>query len=223
MDISQASSATGARPPKPTVEKPETVLSSDFETFLRLLTTQLENQDPLNPMESSEFAVQLATFSGVEQQVRTNDLLAGLTARQSAEDVLSAGTWIGKEIRQTGAVGFDGAPVTIYPSLAEGTSVAKLIVRDGNGSIVARDTIPPGATALEWAGVALDGSPLPPGLYELGVEHYAGEEMLGTGEVAHYARVVEVEPGKDGPTLVTSAGARIAPGDVQAVREAAAP
>ena len=53
-------------------------ISSDFETFLLMLTTQLENQDPLNPIESQDFAVQLATFSGVEQQVLTNDLLSDL-------------------------------------------------------------------------------------------------------------------------------------------------
>ena len=53
-------------PPVP----PQTgVISSDFQTFLTMLTTQLQNQDPLNPVESSDFAVQLATFSGVEQQV----------------------------------------------------------------------------------------------------------------------------------------------------------
>ena len=54
------------------------VISSDFETFLKMLTTQMQNQDPLNPIESSDYAVQLATFSGVEQQVRTNQLLADL-------------------------------------------------------------------------------------------------------------------------------------------------
>ena len=43
-----------------------------------MLTTQIKNQDPLNPMEGTEFAVQLATFSGVEQQVQTNQLLARL-------------------------------------------------------------------------------------------------------------------------------------------------
>ena len=42
----------------------------DFQTFLKMLTTQIKNQDPLNPMEGSDFAVQLATFSGVEQQVQ---------------------------------------------------------------------------------------------------------------------------------------------------------
>ena len=50
-------------------------IGGDFTTFLEMLTVQLKNQDPMNPMESSDFAVQLATFSSVEQQVQTNDLL----------------------------------------------------------------------------------------------------------------------------------------------------
>ncbi len=49
-------------------------VTSDYETFLRMLTTQLQNQDPMNPMESDDFAMQLATFSGVEQQVKTNEI-----------------------------------------------------------------------------------------------------------------------------------------------------
>ena len=44
--------------------------SSDFETFLKMLTVQMQNQDPLNPVESTDYAVQLATFSGVEQNSR---------------------------------------------------------------------------------------------------------------------------------------------------------
>jgi flagellar basal-body rod modification protein FlgD len=58
----------------------QTVITADFQTFLQLLTTQLKNQDPLNPMESTEYATQLATFSGVEQQVRTNELLESLSS-----------------------------------------------------------------------------------------------------------------------------------------------
>ena len=50
--------------------------SSDFTTFLKLLTAQLRNQDPLKPLDSTEFVAQLATFSSVEQQVKTNDTLA---------------------------------------------------------------------------------------------------------------------------------------------------
>ena len=56
-----------------------TVIGSDFDTFLKLLTTQMKNQDPLNPIDSTDYATQLATFSGVEQQTRTNQLLESLS------------------------------------------------------------------------------------------------------------------------------------------------
>ncbi len=54
----------------------KTEAGTDFQTFLTLLTTQLRNQDPLKPMDSTQFVAQLASFSAVEQQVRTNEKLA---------------------------------------------------------------------------------------------------------------------------------------------------
>jgi len=72
-------------------------LSSDFETFLRMLTTQMRNQDPLNPVESADFAVQLATFSSVEQQVQTNALLSGLGTQMATLGMGQFPGWIGLE------------------------------------------------------------------------------------------------------------------------------
>ena len=66
-------------------------LASDFDTFLRMLTTQMQNQDPLNPIDSTDYATQLATFSGVEQQVRTNSLLADLGTWLAETDMII--TW----------------------------------------------------------------------------------------------------------------------------------
>ncbi|MFV2001871.1 MAG: flagellar hook capping FlgD N-terminal domain-containing protein, partial [Paracoccaceae bacterium] len=76
MDVTAVQNTTTSYTPPPP-EEPANV-NSDFETFLKLLTTQLKNQDPLKPVDSSDFAVQLATFSSVEQQVKTNDLLTSL-------------------------------------------------------------------------------------------------------------------------------------------------
>ncbi len=59
------------------------MISSDFDTFLKMLKVQMENQDPLNPTDSSEYAQQLATFSGVEQAVLTNDLLTALMVQMN--------------------------------------------------------------------------------------------------------------------------------------------
>jgi flagellar basal-body rod modification protein FlgD len=104
---------TPSTPPQP-ANRPETqaqnreaVLSSDFETFLKMLTTQMESQDPLNPMDSAEFATQLATFSSVEQQVMTNDLLTGLNDQIGALGMAQLSGWIGMEARAEMPVAYD--------------------------------------------------------------------------------------------------------------------
>jgi hypothetical protein len=91
-------------------------LTSDFDTFLKMLTTQMQNQDPLNPMESTDFAVQLATFSGVEQQVLTNDLLKDLNGQFTLMGMSQLSAWVGKEARTNSDVWYDGRAIPIIPS-----------------------------------------------------------------------------------------------------------
>lgn len=68
----------------------------DFETFVKMLTTQLKNQDPLDPMDSANFASQLAAFSSVEQQVLTNDRLETIKNQLASSGLLSHSEWVGK-------------------------------------------------------------------------------------------------------------------------------
>ena len=75
-----------------------TRLAENFDTFLTLLTTQLKNQDPLSPMDSTEFTQQLVQMTGVEQQLLTNDLLEKLVAN-TGSGVATAVSLIGKEVR----------------------------------------------------------------------------------------------------------------------------
>ena len=91
-------------------------ISSDFETFLRMLTVKMENQDPLNPVDSSDYAVQLATFSGVEQQVQTNDLLRSLATQLVSGGMAQMAAWVGKEARAPTAAYFDGGAITLAPN-----------------------------------------------------------------------------------------------------------
>ena len=90
-------------------------ISSDFETFLKMLTAQMENQDPLNPLDSQDFATQLATFSGVEQQVKTNDLLKALSTNLGVSGLSDMAGWIGREARIAAPAPFDGSPIEVLP------------------------------------------------------------------------------------------------------------
>lgn len=202
-------------------ERPASALSSDFETFLRMLTVQMKNQDPLNPIESSDFAVQLATFSGVEQQVKSNELLARLADGFAASGMTGFANWIGREVRSSGPALFEGTPLTLYPGNgAFDGDLSFLVVRDSSGLPVARSPIVQGAESLAWAGVRPDGTPFAPGLYRFEIERSDGEDAVGTIPVEHYARVTEVQSAPTGAVLVLAGGATLSAGDVLAVRAA---
>ena len=209
------------RPPLPDPQPRTGALSSDFETFLRMLTVQMKNQDPLNPIESSDFAVQLATFSGVEQQVKTNDLLARLADGLAGSAMTEFAGWIGKEVRTTAAAQFAGTPLLLYPRTEPSALQSGfLVVRDSMGLPVARSPLPPGEQPLVWAGVGQDGTPFSPGLYRFEIELVESGSVVRTVPVEHYARVGEVRMGTAGAELMLPGEVTVPAAEVTAVREA---
>lgn len=212
MDIAPTAPRTDtAQQPASAAPDPDApaAISSDFETFLKLLTTQLQNQDPLNPLESQDFAVQLATFSGVEQQVRTNDLLKGLGGSLGLTGLSQLAGWVGMEARVTTSVSFDGAPVTLAPEAASGADAAILVVRDSLGREVSREPLPPSTDTIEWVGVGTDGRPLPPGTYDFTLESLSDGEVLSVAPVPHFATVREARLDGDAVRLFLDGGASV--------------
>ena len=210
---------TGSATASRGVEPASSVISSDFETFLLMLTTQLENQDPLNPIESQDFAVQLATFSGVEQQVLTNNLLENLTGALGASDLAQLAGWVGMEARVTAPVAFDGAPVDVAIDPDPGSDRAELIVRDASGREVSREAVPVSGGTFSWVGQDPLGHPLEAGRYILELASLNQGETTGVRAVAHYARVTEARQGLDGTELVIAGGAVVPSHSVSALRE----
>lgn len=191
-------------------------LSSDFETFLLMLTTQMENQDPLNPIESSDFAVQLATFSGVEQQVRTNELLASMVAGSSMADLAS---WVGLSARVEGSVSFDGSPVRIDVGAERSGLDRQMVVRSSQGAIVTSESIPDGVTALDWVGTGATGQILPTGSYDISVQYLLDGEVTATQPASSFSRIEEARRTNEGTELLLANGALVSAADVDAIRE----
>src|SRR6056297_1773535 len=185
-------------------EKP--ALSSDFETFLKMLTAQMRNQDPLNPVESADFAVQLATFSNVEQQVRTNQLLESLGDRMGAMGMSQLSGWVGMEARAIAPVQLDGAPVTLTAPPVPLADAAQIVARDSTGTIVQRSDVSIEGGTLQWAGVGPNGAPLPSGRYDLAVESFSNGESLGETPVQVHGRIVEARNDAGAITLVLAGG-----------------
>lgn len=193
-------------------------ITSDFEMFLQMLTAQMQYQDPLNPIDSTDYATQLATFSGVEQAVQTNDLLRTLTTQLGVSGLADMAALVGQEARAVAPAQFDGSPLTLYPQPSTLGDSAEIIVRNANGQEVQRIALPPGSDSIEWAGVGEGGTPMPAGQYQFDLVTSSAGSVIATDPVAVYSLITEVRLEGGLPVLVLEGGATVASGDVTAVR-----
>lgn len=197
-----------------------TAISSDFETFLKMLTVQMENQDPLNPIESADFAVQLATFSSVEQQVKTNDLLIALSGQIGLGGLSELASWVGMQARAEAPSYFDGStPIDLAPAAQSGADAAVLVITDSTEEQVAKKLISPALESYAWDGTNEAGQSLGAGQYRFSLQSYAAGNLIGTDPVAAYSRVVEVQAGANGAMLTLEGGAKVPADTVSALRE----
>lgn len=215
MEVATATSATA---PIAAATPPKTKTVTDYETFLQMLTTQLQNQDPLNPVESSDFAVQLATFSGVEQQVQTNDLLAALTTRLGAAGLAEYAGWVGKEVRAAAPAYYYGEPISVFPNPDLTGDKAMVVVRNALGTEVGRYEIDVSNEPVSWSGLGPDGTPMPDGLYTFQVESYKAGALLNTRQAEVYAMVTEIQTVGTDTMLVLPGDIKIKASSVMALR-----
>ena len=156
--------------------------SADFESFLTLLTAQLRNQDPLSPLDSTEFIAQLASFSGVEQQVGTNSRLDQIVEQTVNGDVASFANWIGRNVSTIdGAFRADGEPVTFKVEEVPGAESATAIVRMANGREVRRIPVANDAGAsFAWDGRTAADDVLAGPDMKIEIEYYSGGTISET-------------------------------------------
>lgn len=220
MDVSAPARANGefGTNIQSNISGQSTALSSDFETFLKMLTTQMQNQDPLNPVDSADFAVQLATFSTVEQQVRTNDLLSSLNATLDRQSASKFASWIGMEANADMELVFNGSPVTLTVRPDPGAVVSELVIRNSDGAEVYRDPLDAALTELEWAGVDKLGNPLPPGSYTATTESFANGRVTDIHAVEVHGTIAETRFVEGQPYLVMDGGQRVLAENILALR-----
>ena len=149
-------------------------LTSNFNTFLTLLTTQLQNQDPLSPMDTDQFTNQLVEFSQVEQQINTNSNLQQLIALQGAGESISALPLVGQQIEYNSATASlpSGGQSNYVYTLPSATTTTNLQVTDANGNVVyqAAGQTTPGTFVFNWNGQSNTGVPQPAGDYTLKIQ-----------------------------------------------------
>lgn len=148
-------------------------LAKDFNTFLTLLTTQLQHQDPLDPMKSNEFTQQLVSFTGVEQQINTNKNLESLISTMSSQDMSNAVSYLGREVTATGnKANLSGGKASWVYDLGTTAAQAQITVKDANGNTVYSGNADPnaGTHTFNWDGKGFNGVSMPDGTYSLSVD-----------------------------------------------------
>jgi flagellar basal-body rod modification protein FlgD len=178
-------------------------IAADFNTFLTLLTAQLQNQDPLDPLDTDKFVSQLVQFSSVEQSIQTNQNLEALIALQSSAETSNALALLGERVVFTGdrAIAEGGEAQWRY-QVPDGASAVALTVIDSEGRIVAQaqGSTSAGEHAYGFTG-GTDGA-----VYRLGV---AAVDRNGASLVAttrSIADVTSVSTLAGAPRLATALG-----------------
>src|SRR5215204_507933 len=160
--MADAITSTGATAAAASTGKTATKgIAENFDSFLMLLTTQLKNQSPLDPLDTNQFTQQLVQFASVEQQLKSNATLSALLTTVKASTTSNAASFIGKQVTADGATTrlANGSARWVL-NAARNASQAVITIRDKNGGVVATRTgaLTAGAQSFAWDGKTSTGA-----------------------------------------------------------------
>ncbi|HET6520745.1 MAG TPA: flagellar hook capping FlgD N-terminal domain-containing protein [Geminicoccaceae bacterium] len=209
-----AAAANGASGQRPS-------LAASFDHFLRLLTTQLENQDPLSPLDAQQFTSQLVQFTAVEQAIKTNDGLGQLVGLIRAQEIGGAAGYLGAEVEARGGavrLGPSGGAGAAY-RLLEGAARVTVTVTDAGGRVVhtAAGETAAGTHGFTWDGRDAKGGRAPEGPYRIEVTAVDAKGAAVAADTTVRGVVDGVEIGAGGVALSVN-GAVVPLGAVTAIR-----
>jgi flagellar basal-body rod modification protein FlgD len=145
-------------------------IADNFQTFLTLLTTQLQNQNPLDPLDTNQFTQQLVQFAGIEQQMKGNDALASLVNIEKSAQSTQALVYVGQIVAVDGSTAQFDTSATWNMNAAEAAS-ATISITSSTGATAYSGPFPlnAGNSSFVWDGKGNDGSQWPPGAYKMTV------------------------------------------------------
>ena len=156
---SSASSSTGNAPE----------IASNFTEFLQLLTTQLQNQDPLSPMDTNQFTQQLVMFAQVEQQLKSNDSLSTLVTLQQSAQATQALALVGATVVVNGSTEnlSNGQATWTLNATKPAAATITIAASSGRTAYTGKFTVNSGSQTFTWDGHGNDGTLWPDGAYTL--------------------------------------------------------
>ncbi len=205
--------------PQTNTNAPKTGLAANFETFMALLTAQLKAQDPLSPLDTKDFTNQLVQFTGVEQQLKTNDLLTSLTKSLSQNSGAIAVSYLGKEATaKTDISAINNGVAKWNYNLPQTAANVKLQIFDENNKLVntySGETAA-GAKTFNWDGKTSAGDTRKSGNYKLVVSATNAAGTAITSEITKTGLIdyvdmsgSEIKVRIDGTNVVLSAISKV--------------
>lgn len=213
-----SSQSTASRVDSTVNEARETALS-DFNDFLTLLTAQLKNQDPLQPLDSTQFVEQLASFAAVEQQVGSNEKLTRLIDQGASSEMSELGGWIGRNVQADKAMFAltdKGISLPVPPDI-DATSVEAVIV-DDKGDTVARVPVTKPDEPFQWSGQLDNGRQAASGNYGISFAYTFKDRDDSLLAAEGVGEVIEASIDDEGPLLLLDSGAVVRPSDIEVLR-----
>jgi flagellar basal-body rod modification protein FlgD len=145
-------------------------IAGNFQSFLQLLTTQLQNQNPLSPLDTNQFTQQLVEFAGVQQQLNTNDSLATLVSLQQTAQSTQALGFVGKSAVVNGSTATLTNSQATWQLDVPTNSTVNITITSSTGQTVFSGNFPANAgknQPFNWNGRGNDGTLFPDGIYKL--------------------------------------------------------
>lgn len=196
--------------------------SADSEQrFLKLLVTQLNNQDPLNPLDNAQLTSQLAQMSTVSGIEKLNSAFQSLLAQSGSSQVLQSANLIGRTVLVPGndLALTPGAEVPFAVDVTGAAETVKVSITNAAGEVVRNfdlGALPPGVKTLAWNGLADNGAPVAEGVYTVNVGALGGDSAV-TANALTYAKVASVAQQANGVSLDLGAGRKASLGDVKLI------
>jgi len=209
-----SATASPITPSAETTVKPPELGKNDF---LNLLVTQLKNQDPLKPMDSSSFIAELAQFSQLEQSANQSKILQEVLDAQHSSLQYSLLPLVGREVLVEGAVvQLGSAPATIGFSLSKDAVSVKLAVLNASGQAIR--TLDLGAQGageqhVIWDGRDQNGTMMPPGTYRYAIAAYDAQNQAVPATMTSWLKVTGIRLEEGRPKLAAG-NLTIDPGSV---------
>jgi flagellar basal-body rod modification protein FlgD len=197
-----------------------TKLAENFDQFLTLLTAQLKNQDPTNPVDTNEFTNQLVMFAQVEQQIATNTNLESLLDINRTSQITAIAPLVGKRVE------IDGPDLALQDGTGQfafnngnGHSTGRILITDPSGRVVRDQQISMnrGQNLLEWDGRDSSGARVPDGAYKVSVRAILPNRQEEPIAATTRATVTAAERSGDGFVLLLGQGLKVSPDKVRAL------